>query len=427
MPLVLKSALLRRLLLILELGLFLALAGWAGRAYVADVLARTPTSNTLELAAKLDPDNAEYHLKLGRLYQYDVADVQPHKALQHLRRAVELNPYNSQAWLEMATALELQGKTSEAEACLRRAGALAPHVPSLQWSIGTIFLLHGNTDEAFLHFKAVLMGTSEYDQILFDTAWKASGDPDKILSQLIPHRSATEFNYLDYLAAYKRFREASSVWKRIISRREKFSPGLTASYIESLIGAHEPVEAYRVWTDLQNQGLVRTASAGTHENLLLNGGFEDELLNMGFDWRIVPAEGVYAGLDETTYHSPAHALLVRFAGKGNVDYRHVYQYAKVSPARSYRLQAFMKVEGISTDSGPRLEVRDPYDPAALDKFSEDLTGTTNGWTSLMLDFTTGPKTELILVGLSRLPSRKLDNLIAGKVWLDDVRLTPLKQ
>jgi hypothetical protein len=41
-----------------------------------------------------------------------------------------------------------------------------------------------------------------------------------------------------------------------------------------------------------------------------------------------------------------------------------------------------------------------------------------------LDFTAGPKTELIVVRLTRLPSKKFDNLISGKVWLDDVQLTP---
>jgi hypothetical protein len=74
-----------------------------------------------------------------------------------------------------------------------------------------------------------------------------------------------------------------------------------------------------------------------------------------------------------------------------------------------------------------LEVRDFYDPAMLDKFSEDLTGTTPGWIPLNVEFKTGPKTELIVVALARLPSRKLDNLIAGGVWLDDVRLTSVAE
>src|SRR5208337_3881603 len=99
------------------------------------------------------------------------------------------------------------------------------------------------------------------------------------------------------------------------------------------------------------------------------------MLNFGFAWRIVPMEGVYAGLDTSNYHSPSHALLVQFSGNQNVFYGHVLQYRMVSPGQAYRLHAFMKTEGITTDSGPRLQVYDAYSFAALDKSTEDLTGT----------------------------------------------------
>jgi hypothetical protein len=87
----------------------------------------------------------------------------------------------------------------------------------------------------------------------------------------------------------------------------------------------------------------------------------------------------------------------------------------------------MKTEGITTDSGPRLEVHDAYNLAALDRMTDDLTGTTDAWTTVILDFVTGPKTEMLVLRLRRLPSKKLDNLITGKVWLDDVRLTPAQK
>jgi hypothetical protein len=400
---------------------------WIIKTSVAGVLAQKPTAKNLELAVKLDPGNAEYHLKLGRLYEYNIADIQPEKAVEHYRRAVQLSPYDPQGWLDLATAAGFQGKTSEAEACLRRADFLAANIPAYQWPIANFYLLQGNTDEAFRHFKVVLAGTSQYDQIVFSTAWKASENPDQILAKLIPRRVTTEFSYLSFLLARQRFTEARSVWKRIMGGPEEFTPPQAAAYIDRLIAARRPEEAYQVWRDLQAKGLIRNPAVGTQEDLLTNGDFEDDLLNMGFDWRIVPGGDVYAGLDPTSYHSPSHALLVQFAGKQNVDYLHAYRYVKVLPRHSYRLQAFMRTEGITTDSGPRLEVYDAYDPAALDKLSEGLTGSTIGWTAVLLDFATGKKTELIVVRLRRLPSRKLDNLIGGKVWLDDVRLTPLKE
>jgi tetratricopeptide (TPR) repeat protein len=410
-----------------EAAIFLVLAAWVSKAYIANVLASKPTVDNLEHALKLDPGSAEYHMRLGRLYEYNPPNMQLEKAQDHFRRAIQLDSYNPQTWLELAAALEFQGKIVEAGACLRQVDLLAPNLLAYQWPIANFYLLQGSIDEAFRHFRVVLAGTSQYDSNVFGLAWKATDDAGKILQQLIPERVATEFSYLNFLISGHRLNEAQAVWKRIVAGREAFSPDQSSPYIDSLIGAQRADEAYQVWTDLQKKGLIRYSSLPSEKNLISNGEFEDELLNMGFDWRIIPVEGVYAGLDTSTYHSPSHALLVQFTGKQNLHYLHVYQYVKVSPGQSYRLQAFMKTDGITTDSGPRLEVHDAYNAVALNRLTDDLTGTSDGWTSLLLDFATGPKTALIVVRLVRLPSKKFDNLIAGKVWLDDVQLTPVQK
>jgi len=404
---------------------FTAAVLWISRAYWAQHVAQTPTIQNFTLATRLDPGNADYHLRLGRFYQYSITDMDPERAIDHFRQAAHLSPHDSRPWLELAATLQLQRKAAEAEACLRRADFLAPNIPSVQWAIGNFYLLGGDVDEAFRHFRAVLAGTSEYSQVLFSIAWKASGDADKILSELIPHRIPTEFGYLYYLVSQDRYPEAQSVWKRILSNAETFRPTQAAGYIDSLIRARRPVEAHQVWTDLLRRGLLKATYENSARNLITNGGFEEDLLKMGFDWRIASVEGAFAGLDRTTFHSPGNALLIQFSGKQNVHYRHVFQYVRVMPGRRYRLQGFMKAEGITTDSGPRLEVRDAYDPGVLRVLSEGITGTTPGWTSASLDFATGPKTELIVVSVTRLPSRKLDNLIAGRVWVDDVILEAL--
>jgi hypothetical protein len=427
MQIAIKTKPARALLVSVEAAMFLVLTGWVGKAYVADVLASRPTMDNLERAVKLDPSNADYHTRLGGLYEYSPLDLQLEKAEEHFRRATHLDSYDPQAWLQLAVAMELQGRIGEAGTCLRRVHLLAPNLPAYQWPIANFYLLQGNIDEAFRHFRIVLAGTSQYDSHVFGLAWKATDDAGKILQELIPERVTTEFSYLNFLVSGRRLNEAQAVWKRIVAGREAFFPGQSSPYIESLVGAQRTDEAYQVWTDLQKKGLIRYSSLPSEKNLLSNGEFEDELLNMGFDWRIVSVEGVYAGLDTSTYHSPSHALLVQFTGKQNLLYQHVYQYVKVSPGQSYRLQAFMKTEDITTDSGPRLQVYDAYNAKALDKLTDDLTGTSDGWTSLLLDFATGPKTDLIVVRLVRLPSKKFDNLISGKVWLDDVQLTPVQK
>ncbi len=424
MELKVKSKAARRTLVAVSIVVFVLLVSYVARTYVASVLAQKPSIHNLEWAIRLDPRDADYHLALGRLYEYLPTSAQPEKAMAEFRRAAELSPYDPRPWLELAAASEFQGDVSKAEEYLRRANDIAPHLPIYQWPIGNYYLLHGNITEAFRHLRVVLAGTRTYDQILFSTAWKASGNADVILDQLIPPNLDAEFSYLYYLLAHKQFAETLPVWKRIVASPDKFPPREVGGYIEDLINARQPAEAYQVWKDMQEKGVIHYAGDGN--NLITNGDFEDEMLKMGFGWRIEPAEGVYAGLDTVDYHSPSHSLLIQFSGNSNINYHGIYQYVKVNPNTSYRLQAYLKTEGITTNSGPRLEVRDAYDAGALAKSTDDLTGTSNGWTSLLLDFKTGPKTELLVVSLRRLPSQKLDNLIAGKVWLDDVRLTAIQ-
>ena len=427
MQIAIRAKAVRWLLIVVEIAVLVVLIVWVGRSCVADMLANKPTVGNLERAVKLDPGNAEIQMRLGSLYEYSPVDMQVGKAEEDFRRATHLNPYDPQTWLDLAAALQFQGRSDEAEACRRRVDLLAPKLPAYQWPLANFYLLQGNTEEALRHFKLVLAGTSQYDTNVFTLAWKATDDAGKILQELIPERAKTEFNYLNFLLSQHRLDDAEPVWKRILDGGEEFSPKDASPYIDTLIAGHKPEEAYQVWTDLQQRGLIRSSSTLSGSNLIFDGDFEDEFLNFGFAWRIVPVEGVYAGVDSSTYHSPSHSLMVQFSGKDNLQFEHVYQYVKVASGQAYHLQALMKTEGITTDSGPRLEVYDAYNPTVLDKLTDDLTSTTDAWTTLLLDFVTGPKTQILVVRLKRLPSQKIDNLIAGRVWLDDVRLTPAQK
>jgi hypothetical protein len=101
----------------------------------------------------------------------------------------------------------------------------------------------------------------------------------------------------------------------------------------------------------------------------------------------------------------------------------VAQYAAVEPDTAYRLTAWVRTEGITTDSGPRIGVFDPFDRVALSAETDNLTGTAP-WQEQTLEFRTPAETRVVIVQVVRTPSRKLDNQIAGTLWLDDVSLTP---
>ena len=425
MPATRRRKPLRLLALLLATALGVVIVAWVLKTYLATRLDQRVTLYNLRLAAVLDPSNESYQLALGRFYQYNPADMNPSEAMAHVKRAVELDPYDPQAWLDLGAALEFQGDTAQAEACLRRADFLAPNLPPIQWAIANFFLLHGNVDESFKHFKVVLQGSKQFDHVVFQTAWKASGDARKILDELIPPDPNAEFAYLDYLRSQSNYEAARDVWKRLVESPQAFGASRAAGYIDGLVEAHRPAEAYQDWNDLRSKGLLPATYIPSGGNLIVNADFEEPILNFGFDWRIFSIDGAYATQDQTTFRSPTHSLLIQFLGTQNLNYQHVIQSVRVDPNRSYRFQGFMRTQGITTDSGVRLEVRDEYNPRLLDQLSEELTGDNPGWTRLALDFKTPAGTQLITVGIARVPSRKFDNQIAGKAWVDDLNLAPL--
>lgn len=403
---------------------FVLLSIWVVRAYLATAVAENPTAANLSAASRLDPGNFDYVVRLGRIYQYSVTDADPQLARKELIHAVQLNAYNAQAWLDLATSYEFQGETKQAKICLRRVDELFPRGPHLQWAIANFYLLHRNVDEAFRHFRMVLAGSPGYGPEIYTLAWKSSGDPEKILAELVPTDADLELSYLNFLISTNRLNQTAPVWKRIAANTETFDPAFASAYMDALIADHQGAAAYKVWEVLRRKGLIAATYESTSQNLIENGDFENQPLQAGFDWRVSQNSGVYAGLDDSAFHSPAHSLLIQFPGTSNVDYHNVYEFVPVLPNHSYHLIGFMKPQGITTDSGPRIEVRDAYNPNLLDRYTEQVTGTSPAWVPLSLDFKTGPKTSLLSVQIARVPSQKLDNRIAGRVWIDDITLTP---
>ncbi|MGH9404890.1 MAG: tetratricopeptide repeat protein [Terriglobia bacterium] len=423
MQIVVKNSAGRIAALSVAIVVFVVLVTWVGRAYLAGVIGDRPAIANYQTASHLDPGNSSYALSLGRMYEYTVANADPARALSDLTRAVQLNPYNAQAWLDLATAFEFQGNNAKAEACMRRADALRPRAPNFQWAIGNFFLLRNNVNEAFRHFKAVLSADPGYETEIFNIAWKASGNAGTILSEVVPDRPGPDLDYLNYLVAGHRMSDAAAVWNRIEANPEKFPPNYASYYIDVLIMSGQPEQAYKVWMTLRAKGLIPSTDEATSRNLVENGDFENPLLGFGFGWRVAAVNGVYVGLDDNTYHSATKALMIVFPGNRNVDYHNIYQFVPVLPAHHYRLTAFMKADGVTTDSGPRLEVKDAFAPARLDKYSDQLKGSTPSWMPLSIDFDTSPQTRLVVVGISRPASQLFGGEIAGRVWVDDVTLT----
>ena len=136
--------------------------------------------------------------------------------------------------------------------------------------------------------------------------------------------------------------------------------------------------------------------------------------------------GVAIEVDPEAAPNGSRAIRVDFNGGSNPAIDSPSQYVPVHPNQAYHFHAYMRTEGITTESGMRFLVADPNHNGALNVLTDNLTGS-HAWASVDADFTSAPATSFLLVRLFRDPSRLFENKLEGTVWIADISLVPFKR
>lgn len=389
--------------------------------WLANTWARSSSPESWEAAAKLEPGNAEHWRRLGRFRQWDFENADLALAVQYYRRAVALNPASASYWMDLASAYEMQGDAAWAREAYERAKQDYPISSDVAWNYGNFLLRAGHNDAAFAEIHRALQQNAALVPLAVSVCWRAGAGLDRILHDVLPARSSSYLEAIDFFVAEQQLEPALRVWERLETVREPLELRRVLHFLEVLLQQDRVTEAMRVWRHALEASRWPDGRAGN--SLVWDGGFEQDFLNGGFGWRRMDVAGARIELDADEAHSGARSLRMRFDGSANVDLAAPQQFVAVEPRTRYRFSAWLKLEGISTDSGVSFRILDPRNPQAVNVLTQNRTDT-QPWTQQEAEFTTGRETRLLLITPRRAPSAKLDNKIGGTAWVDDVSLTP---
>jgi len=155
---------------------------------------------------------------------------------------------------------------------------------------------------------------------------------------------------------------------------------------------------------------------------VFNGAFEQFPLNAGFDWRWSDRI-TYLAVDFTApaaFHG-SRCLRIDFTVTRNQEYEPVYQIVPVLPNRAYRVEAYVRSEDLTSDTGPELRVSDTQQRGFSDAASDTTVGTTP-WHLVRVYFSSGPNTRAVRLSVWRPLGRVFPTEITGSFWLDAVSL-----
>jgi hypothetical protein len=383
---------------------------------------RKGAPEAIQTAMKWDPANPEYYDALGTLMHLygDVANSA--EIVRLYESATRLSPHAAQFWADLGAGYDWAGRSNDALKALQRAQRLFPNSPEINWKLANFYVRAGKAPEALSTLRMVLLEDGTAGRRVFTLASNATRDREAIL-QMLPLEAPIFLDYLNFRMERGDIAGAEEVWARILQLNLPFDLPEAFPYLDALIQHKETGQLEEAWSELSRRFPEQIRRPVPDSNLVTNGNFEFDILNGGFDWRITPAEGAVVSLDAAGAFEGAGALQIKFDGSRNLDYGHVFQYVPVRPNARYRFSGSMRVQGITTDSGPRFQIFDAYNMANLFVSTENLVGT-SGWSKQSAQFTTRPDTHLLVVRVARPLSSKFDNQIAGIARISGVSLNP---
>ncbi|MGB4782068.1 hypothetical protein, partial [Candidatus Methylomirabilis sp.] len=245
--------------------------------------------------------------------------------------------------------------------------------------------------------------------------------PADFIDTALPSDPGVLSDYMDYLIRQGEAENGRVVWQRLTALPAvSVDPRLALAYVDFMLEHKNLPEATSAWDLLlRSRGIGR--KDGDLSNLVWNGGFErDETWGAGFDWRVGRSAGVEIGVSSTSSTEGARSLKIAFDGTRNLDLTAASQVVLVTPGTRYLLSSSIKTTGITTSNGPYFEVVDFLDGrryAASESYVGD-----HPWSAVRVPFETSPRSQAIVIKIRREAGQKLDNLIGGTAWIDQVYL-----
>jgi hypothetical protein len=324
--------------------------------------------------------------------------------------------------MELADAYRASGETRRAQAAFEKAQAVYPISAEVAWRYGSFLLYAGHSTQAYEEFRRALAIAPSLTGQAVAECWSFNRDVTSILA-ILPPNIVAYLGAIDFFVAERLPDPATVVWQHAVDFHLSFAVADAIPLVNLLIDEDRVTEARQVWKQLVNTSAQSRVSY-EEGSLVFNGHFDREIANGGFDWREDPVDGALLDFDPATAYVGSRSFRVRFDGTANVDFHNLFQFVPVRPGAHYHFSAYVRSDGISTDTGLLFEIIDPRHPAQVQTNTAQILGT-NPWTLLQSDIVAGPDTDVFEVILRRNPSWKFDNKMTGTVWIGDVALKPI--
>lgn len=402
-------------------GLWLSFFGI--RSAVANYYSEIGTAQSLESTVQLEPENPAYWYMLGRYQQYNLEQPDSVQAEKSYRRAIALNPVATDAWLDLGTAYELDGKTEEARVAYLQAKKSYPASADVSWRYGNFLLRQGEQAEAYVEMRRAIEADPHRAAAAFSRAYRTNPNVDELLAKLLPPQPGVYVDVIEEAARSKQLAVAKIVWGQLLTLKPHLTVGHFEWFVSELQQAGEFTEARRVW-DQGTSTMNLPPLFQPPDSVVWDPSFESGVNGALFSWAYPSiAQGVNIKLDRAEKHSGSQSLRLSFDGKHNPNLEAACTLAVVQPGTTYRFSGWIKTKDLTTEQGVGFRIHSYGNAEAPPVNTNQIYGN-NPFTLIDQSWTAGTEIRRVKICITREPSDNPDIRISGTAWVDDVNLVP---
>jgi hypothetical protein len=303
---------------------------------------------------------------------------------------------------------------ARADALVVAASRLRPADPRVQLDVGNYWLDRGEPALAIQHWSTAAQADATFEAQVFSRLRGLLGSPEGRAAMAELAADPPQWWHRFFADTARSTHDVALLRSLYALRRAATETPLTTSerriYLERMRNEGRFEDAYLAWVNSLSDDQLGALG------YLYNGGFDEELTGIGFDWQLSDEGGVRAARTAVDVGGRV-ALVLRFRGL-RTPYAGLWQPLFLTPGE-YQFGGSVRGDGFYTAAGLRWVARCVApEPMRLGE-SERLFGTEQ-WTSLRFSFQVPTDCVYQEVRLVSAGDPNLDQTTDGELWFDDL-------
>jgi tetratricopeptide (TPR) repeat protein len=310
----------------------------------SDELYWTGNAEAIRSAIREEPDCWWCYMQLARLDDEHAEEL--------LRTSLQLNPYNSDAAIDLGLRYEAEGNFDGAEKSLLQAFAVdQTYAP--RWTLANFYFRRGNLPAFWTWARRAAEMPVDDIGALFGLCWRANPDPSTIEANIINHDPSVIRQYVDFLMSKDQPQAAVHVAVRLISTgSQEVDRARLLQLTDRLIAANDAASADKLWHELIRQHWIVADSSFPN-----NPEFARDPLPVRFDWHLSADNGLHS------WPGPS-GLMTEFTGDEPENSLITEETISLQPG-GYVLEASYRTRDIAADTGIQWEVAEMESDTAI--------------------------------------------------------------